>query len=45
MALRDKFMRDDEERFRTSARRIAIGPADERDVDFALAAQSEAADA
>lgn len=42
-AIREKTQRDEEERFRASARRIASLPAEERNVDFALDAQSEAA--
>ena len=40
-ALREKFRRDEEERFRASARRIANLPAEEQDVEFAIAAQAE----
>ncbi len=42
-ALRDKFRRDEEERFRASARRIAQSSADEQDVEFGFAAQAEVA--
>jgi hypothetical protein len=40
-ALREKFLRDEEERFRKSARRIAQSSVEERDVEFAIAAQAE----
>lgn len=42
-ALREKFLRDEEARFRASARRIAQQSAEERDVEFAFPAQAEAA--
>jgi hypothetical protein len=40
-ALREKFFRDEEERFRESARRIAASPAEDRSVEYALEAQAE----
>ncbi|HWD42006.1 MAG TPA: hypothetical protein VG944_24420 [Fimbriimonas sp.] len=43
-ALREKFERDEEERFRLSARRISQGAREQRDVEFAVAAQSEIVD-
>jgi hypothetical protein len=42
-AVREKVWRDEIERFRESARRIAGNSQAERDVDFAFAAQSQAA--
>ena len=44
-ALQEKFLRDEQERFRASARRIAASPSSERDVEFAFSAQAEVADA
>ena len=44
-ALREKFQRDEEERFRLSARRIVQASHDEKDVEFAFGAQAEVLDA
>lgn len=42
-ALREKFERDEQERFRASARRVGLLAAEERDVEFAIHAQAEVA--
>ena len=42
-ALREKLFQDEVERFKASARRIAQLPVEERDVEYAVAAQAEVA--